>query len=139
MIEIGIKEMIAGAVFFLGTVAAFGRLLLHQFERHMDERAKSQRELMTGLESRIESRLTHQDGMREARLKALEDLHRQEAQRLSQLHTDFNGLAQLLPIRFVQRDDWIRFASQIDHKIDRLGELVTRLSMMQRSNDDAER
>ncbi|MDO5625025.1 MAG: hypothetical protein Q4G71_10075 [Pseudomonadota bacterium] len=138
MIEIGFKEMLAGAVFFLGTVAGFGRLLLHQFEKHMDERAQRQRELMQGLEERLENRLSNQDASRDQRLKSLEDLQRQETGRLTQLHTDFNSMAQMMPIRFVQRDDWIRFASQIDHKIDRLGELVTRLSMMQRSQDDAQ-
>jgi hypothetical protein len=123
MIEITLKELVGAAVFILSMVWGFGRMLLSQFEKRMDER------------------FTTLNEMREARLHAIEDRLATENQRITNLggeintritnlSSELNSLANLLPLRFVQRDDWIRFASQIDHKIDRLGELVTRLSMM---------
>lgn len=112
MIEISFREIAGAAVFFLGIVWGFGRVLLAQFEKRMDERFQAINEL------------------REARLKAIEDRQATENIRITNMGNELNSLANLLPLRFVQRDDWIRFASQIDHKIDRLGELVTRLSMM---------
>lgn len=96
---------------FLGMVFAFGRVLLGQFEKRMNER------------------FTAQDTLREARLKAIEESQMRENIKLNTLQQEMHSVLQLLPMQYVRREDWIRFSAQIDHKLDRLGELFTRYTM----------
>lgn len=111
MIEISIQVAVALALAFLGLVFGFGRVLLSQFEKRMAERFQAQTE------------------SRNERLRGIEEKQATEITRLANLANDVHALTNLLPLRYVQRDDWIRFASQIDHKIDRLGELFTRFTL----------
>lgn len=124
MTEITISGPVAVvlALAFLGMVFAFGRILLGQFEKRMNERFDAQ------------------DALRDARFKAIEDRQSVENMRLTNLANEVHGLNNTLPMRYVQRDDWIRFASQIDYKNDRLGvmcndiqrqlgELIARVNM----------
>jgi len=45
-----------------------------------------------------------------------------EAERRRELETRFHGLETDLPNRFVQREDWIRFSTVLDKKMDRFNE-----------------
>lgn len=116
-ITVSVQVAIGLVVAFLGMVFGFGRTLLNQFEKRMNERFDAQ------------------DKMRSERFKSIEDRQAVENQRLTNLTNEVHGLNNILPLRYVQRDDWIRFASQIDHKIDRLGELFTRYTMRQPPNE----
>ncbi len=117
MIQITPQIAVVLGLAFLGLVFGFGRMLLSQFEKRMNERFDAQ------------------DKQRDARLKAIEDKQSVENLRLTNLSNEVHSLNSILPLRYVQRDDWIRFASQIDHKIDRLGELFTRFTMRLPPND----
>ena len=117
-LEVGFKEVIALASLIVTLVGLFGKVLLSQFEKRLEERDRANRELG------------------DARLRGIEDRQATENMRLSNLIRDVHDLMNQLPLRFVQRDDWIRFASQIDHKIDRLGELFNRYMLTGKHRDD---
>ncbi len=49
-----------------------------------------------------------------------------EADRIKELQRRVEDLSQALPMEYVRREDWIRFSSSIDAKLDRLAELIHR-------------
>lgn len=98
VIEISPKVAAMLVLGFLACVAGFGKVLLAQFEKRMEERFKAQ----------------------EKEAKA-------EADRLSDLSDEVRELSRTLPLEYVRREDWIRFSAAIDHKLDRLAELVMEL------------
>ncbi len=85
----------------LGLLLAFGRMALGQFERRIGEK-------FSGLETSM----------------------REENRQLGELKREFQEHIKALPMEYVRREDWIRFSSLIDAKLDRLGE---RLSDLQRA------
>lgn len=85
---------------FLGCVFGFGKILLAQFE------------------ARIAERLT-----------AIKDQINRDSEAQSALRDQVNLLGQTLPLEYVRREDWIRFSASIDHKLDRLAELVIESKM----------
>lgn len=111
MIEISPQIAATLVLAILGMTFGFGKVLLTQFEKRMNERFNAQ------------------DTLREARLKSIEETQLRENIRLNTLTQDYHSLSQLLPMQYVRREDWIRFSAQIDHKLDRLGELFTRYTM----------
>jgi hypothetical protein len=90
---IGIHPLvaIALAVLMLLAIAAFGKVLLAVYDARAIER--------------------HQQ---------LERALQQEAQRLTVLQTRVDALLHTLPLEYVRREDWIRFSSLIDSKLDRV-------------------
>lgn len=95
MIQISASVAVTLVIAFLGLVFAFGKILLGQFEKRMDER-----------------------------LQATDKVIVEESRRITGLTTKVDNLMQLLPLEYVRREDWIRFSAQIDTKLDRLAELV---------------
>ena len=91
---------------FFGSVFAFGKMLMNQFDRRLDERFKTQDE------SRKESK-EHW----EARFNQLESLTRKTEHDVQTLRTE-------LPSEYVRREDWIRFSVSIDQKIDTIHRLL---------------
>lgn len=61
---------------------------------------------------------------------ALEKSIGEENQQVRDLKNKVDALTALLPVEYVRREDWIRFSTVIDTKLDRLGE---RLSDLMRS------
>jgi hypothetical protein len=96
----------------LGAAGGVGRWLLTQSQQRLDHRFES-----------LERTLNREsDGIRELRLQ------------LSQV-------SQMLPVEYVRREDWIRFSTVIDAKIDRLGDRISdltraQLARMQRPGDE---
>lgn len=98
VIEISGKVAAMLVLGFLACVFAFGKVLLVQFEKRMDERAKVQ-----------------------------ETQARDDRARLAELAQEVHDLFRMLPLEYVRREDWIRFGAGIDHKLDRLGEGMNEL------------
>lgn len=95
----------------LGAAAGVGRWLMTQSQARMDDRFAS-------LENTMQR---ESDGIRELRLQ-------------------MGQISQMLPVEYVRREDWIRFSTVIDAKIDRLGERISdltgaQLALLKRSGD----
>ncbi|HEY4294528.1 hypothetical protein [Luteibacter sp.] len=113
VIQLNTREVLILISAFAGVVFTFGKLLLGQFERRMQERfdameklreaeKKAQRDQFETLESNLEETTGRVTNI---------------AQRVEQLRDE-------LPRQYVTREDWIRFATTQDSKLDRLMELV---------------
>jgi hypothetical protein len=114
MSEIVVTPQVAVAlvVAFLGLVFGFGRMLLNQFEKRMAERFDAQ------------------DELRDARLRSIENKQAEEKVRIDTLTGLVQHLTVSLPTEYVRREDWIRMSSTIDHKLDKVGEIVTQLKLI---------
>lgn len=86
---------------FLSMMLGFGKLLLSQIQKQLDERAK------------------HQEELREAQMDALGKALATEAGRINAISTAMERFTS----EFVRREDYIRFNAVIDHKLDRLHDL----------------
>lgn len=117
MIQISAALAVTLVLAFLGMVFGFGRVLLSQFEKRMAERFKAT--------DRVHS--TEILGMRQ-QLQT-------DSSRLSVLIEEVKKLDRILPLEYVRREDWIRFSSAIDHKLDRLAELVMNIPGGNRARD----
>lgn len=102
-------------VAFLGLVFAFGRVLLSQFEKRMDERAKAAQEL----------REKETQGIDES-MQQLRERISFENGRISTLTEKLETFMSTLPLEYVRREDWIRFSATIDTKLDRLADMFLR-------------
>jgi hypothetical protein len=80
----------------IGAVLALGRMALGQFERRMGEK-----------------------------FAALNVSIGEEKAQVKDLKTQVETLANSLPMEYVRREDWIRFSTVIDAKLDRLGERMS--------------
>lgn len=105
------------------------RLMLYLFQKGLDERAENTASALKKVEEHIGDALNAHRALIEQRMAGFEDRQRREQDRVSLLEAEHKALHQTLAMRFVQREDFIRFASSIDNKIDRLGELFTRYTM----------
>lgn len=103
---------------FLGCVFGFGKILLAQFEARIAERLKA---LNRSLDRESEA-----FAERHADMKETAECDRAT---VASLRVDLQQLSQALPIQYVRREDWIRFSNSIDHKQDRLNELVMEVKL----------
>lgn len=117
MIQVPAPVAVTLVLAFLGLVFAFGRILLNQFEKRMAERFQAQ------------------DRERDVRLRAIEETQQRENLRMGALIDEVRRISQVLPLEYVRREDWIRFSAQIDHKLDRLAELVLNQGVTPRARD----
>jgi hypothetical protein len=97
MIQIDAQIAITLLLVVLGGMAGFGKLLLHLYDARAIERHKQ-----------------------------LGDALANEAERVKQLQQRVDAIHITLPLEYVRREDWIRFSSSIDTKLDRLAELIHR-------------
>lgn len=86
-------------VFMLGLLVTMTRLALGQFERRISE-------LLAGVQ------------------KSIAD----EAAQARELKRQVEALIQSLPVEYVRREDWIRFSTVIDAKLDRVGDRISDLT-----------
>jgi hypothetical protein len=93
---------VAGTVlaFFLGITAALGKLLVHQFKEHVDEKFKAMEEVR-------KASTEHWD----EQFSKLDDTTRK-------LEKDFLHFKAELPLQYVRRDDYLRGQTVIELKID---------------------
>lgn len=109
MIQLSIGGAITLLVGFITVVLSFGLLLLKQFEKRMNDRFDSQEKLR-----RADNKSSVE------RLAAVE----RDMERLIDRQ---ERLSVKLPLEYVRREDWIRFGTTIDAKIDKLAELLMRI------------
>lgn len=83
----------------LGLLVAFGRMALGQFERRIG-----------------------------AGFEQLQNSIAAEREQMASMKKQLDTLSQTLPLEYVRREDWIRFSSVIDTKLDRLGERLSDLT-----------
>jgi hypothetical protein len=106
VIQLSFATAITLIVAIVTMIFAFGRILMVQFEKRMAEKFNAQAEL----------RATEKES---------------SSTRMAKLENDMGGLIRRvetlsvkLPLEYVRREDWIRFSTTIDTKLDRLAELV---------------
>ncbi|GAP66279.1 hypothetical protein MBSD_n1583 [Mizugakiibacter sediminis] len=114
VIQLNAREVLILIGAFTGLVFGFGRLLLAQFEKRMDERFRAQSDL------RDEEKRSHAQ-----RMEAIENSLESTAGRITDVVHRVEKLHASLPLEYVRREDWIRFASTIDAKLDRLADMIT--------------
>jgi hypothetical protein len=108
VIPVSVGLLVSVAIAIIGGFWAVALLLLRQIERRIGERFESQDRALELLLAPVKAR--QQD----------------EAVRLASLADQVRLLATQLPMEYVRREDWIRFSAAIDHKLDKLAELVMR-------------
>ncbi|UPG87015.1 hypothetical protein L2Y94_06570 [Luteibacter aegosomatis] len=113
VIQLSTREVLILVSAFAGVVFTFGKLLLGQFERRMQERFDG----MEKLRAAEKSALRDQFETLESNLEDTTGRVTAVVQRVEQLRDE-------LPKQYVTREDWIRFATTQDAKLDRLMELV---------------
>lgn len=99
----------------LALLVAFGRMALGQFERRISAGFEQLQHSING-----------------------------EREQVASIKRQVEALSQSLPIEYVRREDWVRFSSVIDTKLDRLGERLSdltraelaRVSAIQRGRSD---
>lgn len=109
MIAINIAVLVTIALAIVGGFWVVGTLLVRQFELRIDDRFKSQDKALELLLSPVKSK------------------QGEEAIRLEALAEQVRVLARQLPMEYVRREDWIRFSAAIDHKLDKLAEMIMRV------------
>ena len=81
---------------FLAVIARFGRVLLGQIDRRLDERFKAQAELLDGNTAKVD-----------------------------RLERDFLEFRADLPLHYVRREDYVRGQSIVEAKLDGLAAMVS--------------
>lgn len=77
----------------LGLLVAFGRMALGQFERRIGAGFEQLQAAIAG-----------------------------EREQVASIKRQVEALSQALPVEYVRREDWLRFSSVIDNKLDRLSD-----------------
>lgn len=109
MIQISTGVAVMLLLAFAGLIGGFGKVLLTQFDKRIADRFKAQ------------------DQARQLQMDAIKERQGSEALRVASLTEKVDSLSRLLPLEYVRREDWIRFSASIDHKLDRLAEMVMKL------------
>lgn len=109
MVTLELWQMITLLLAFFGCVAGFGKVLLAQSEKRLQER-------FAALEARREE---GQTALRDTINRHLDD-EREEAALLKSLERDFLNWKAELPIHYVRREDYVRGQSVIEAKLDAL-------------------
>lgn len=97
-VQLELWHLITLLVMFLGFCFAAGKLLISQFERHIDARFSAQAE----------------------RLGEIENANRDESAHWQRVERELMGLKADLPLSYVRRDDYIRGQSVLEAKLDGL-------------------
>lgn len=108
-IELELWQLILLLIAFLGCVAGFGKLLLTQIERRLDERFATQE---------ASRKSNHQEV--ERRLSGIESAAREESGQWQRVERELLSLKADLPVHYVRREDYIRGQSVIEAKLDGL-------------------
>lgn len=115
-VQLEMRELIMLLLAFAGLIGAFGKLLLAQFEKRLDERFRIQESSRAEAASRWDQRFTE-----------LQKAQAEEAQHWHRVERDLLSLKAELPREYVRREDHIRFETVINAKLDSIN---TRLDLM---------
>lgn len=94
---------------FFSCVGAFGKLLLSQIERHLDQRFAAQEASRASNHQEVERRLS-----------SIESTTREESGQWQRVERELLSLKAELPVNYVRREDYIRGQSVIESKLDGL-------------------
>lgn len=108
VIQLSTREVLILISAFAALVFGFGKILLSQFERRMQERFKAMQEMQAAQQVAMSDQIT-----------AL-------GARVTNVNQRVESLRDELPRQYVTREDWLRFASQMDAKLDRVMEMIMR-------------
>lgn len=101
-IELELWHLITLLIVFFGCVGAFGRILLGQIDKRLDEKFEAQ------------------EKAREEGSRALRELLQGTIGKVEKLERDFLEWRAELPIHYVRREDYVRGQSVIEAKLDAL-------------------
>lgn len=90
----------------IGSFFGFGRVLLSQFERRLGEKFEASTYLNT------------------QQMESIQREIERDRKSLASLSEELRVISNELPLQYVRREDWIRFSTSIDHKLDKLADLV---------------
>ena len=109
MLTLDLWQMISLLLAFFGTVAGFGKILLVEFEKRLDDRFEAQDD-------------AREEGQKALRQKFAEHIseERRNADALQSLERDFLRWQADLPISYVRREDYVRGQVVIEAKLDNL-------------------
>ncbi len=108
---------------FFGCMGAFGRALLQQFDKRLDERFSSQEK------SRTEAQQNWA-----ARFDSLQKSAESEREEWRRIERDLLKLMADLPVNYVRREDWVRSQTIVEGKIDGLA-LRIENAILRKAND----
>lgn len=106
-VELELWHLVLLLIAFFGCVAAFGKILLDQFEKRLAEKFEAQEEARKASEKTL--RDTLQEHIAE---------ERRNTDALRKLKDDFMEWKAELPIHYVRREDYVRGQSVIEAKLD---------------------
>lgn len=109
MEKIELWHLVLLLLFFFGACGATGKLLLSQFQRHLDDRFRAQDEIRATQQKQLDTRL-----------ESIDSSARAEAGKWQQVERDLLTLRAELPVHYVRREDYIRGQSIIEAKLDTL-------------------
>ena len=112
-IQLELRELILLLLTFAGMIAGFGKLLLTQIEKRLDERFNNQEELRRSAQAHWDERFA-----------ALEKADRARERALLEMRAE-------LPREYVRREDHIRFETVINAKLDALYSEIRRFNERQ--------
>lgn len=112
---------------FLGVVFTFGKLLLGEIEKRLDQRFKTIDEANKAAEKRLDQRFQEIDEANknlstywDTRFSELMDQNRREADGWQKIEKDFLRFQADLPLQYVRREDYVRNQTVIEAKLDSL-------------------
>jgi len=109
IVTLELWQLITLLIAFFGAVAAFGKILMAQFEARLNDRFAAQ----------DEARTEGQKAIRDIFDKHVDE-ERRNADALQALERDFLRWQADLPIHYVRREDYVRGQSVIEAKLDAL-------------------
>jgi hypothetical protein len=107
--ELELWHLILMLIAFFGCVAAFGKILLDQFEKRVQER-------FVAYESRLQERFVAYESMQTNEQDAI----KKNTGAVQALERDFLKWQAELPLHYVRREDYVRGQSVIEAKLDAL-------------------
>lgn len=108
-IEFELWHLITLLLMFFGAMAAVGKLLFGQLQRHLDDRFAAQ----------DEARRANHEAL-SGRLDAIESTNREEANQWQRVERELMAMKADMPLNYVRREDYIRGQSVIEAKLDGL-------------------
>ena len=112
-VQLEMRELIMLLLAFAGLVGAFGKVLLAQIEKRLDERFSTQEELRRNAQVHWDERFATLEKADRARERALLEMRAE------------------LPREYVRREDHIRFETVINAKLDALYSEIRRFNERQ--------
>lgn len=120
IVEITLGQTIALLVFFLGALAAIGRVLLGQIQRSISDSLKL-------ISDRMEAIETSNSEEREQWKRIEKELNEQ----WKRVEKELNEMQKDLPLNYVRREDHIRNQTVLETKIDALAQKLENVQLRQ--------